>query len=78
MQCPFCRAEMVQGELKSRGSNYFLPKGHKPPKLYTEASMKKVGAFALPPSPFEASLAPRWPVAYWCEICNKILIECEQ
>ena len=78
MKCPFCGAEMVRGELRSRGSNYFLPIGCKPPKWYTEASMKKAGAFALPPSPFKVTFDPQFPFAYWCEACNKIVMDCVQ
>ena len=78
MQCPFCGAEMVEGELRSRGSNYFLPKGQKTPKLYTKASMEKVGAIMLPPDPLEVSLHPQCPIAYWCEGCRKLVIDCEE
>lgn len=79
MQCPFCGTEMVRGELRNNGGNYFLPEGHKAPLLYTENSMKKVGAFMVPPNQHGIfrnnyiSLA-----AYWCKTCNRILIECDQ
>ena len=76
MQCPFCGTEMIRGELKSRGGKYFLPDGHKEPRLYTEGSMKKVGAFMLPPFPLD--MPPHFPTAYWCNMCNKLLIDCEQ
>lgn len=80
MQCPFCGTEMIRGELKSRGGNYFLPEGHKEPRLYTKSSMEKVGAFMLPPGPLDISLNPHFhfPTAYWCNMCNKLLIDCEQ
>lgn len=77
MQCPFCGTRMVRGELRNRGGNYFLPEGHREPKLYSEGSMKKVGAFMLPPSPFDIALRPHFLTAHWCETCNKIIIDCE-
>ena len=75
MQCPFCGAGMVRGELRNRGGNYFLPEGHREPWFYSEGSMKKAGAFMLPPSPL--SFRPRFLTAHWCETCNKIIRDCE-
>lgn len=68
---------MVRGEMKSRGGNYFLPEGHKIPGLYSEGSMKEVGAFILLPKSSDTSFHHYFPTAHLCENCNKIIIDCE-
>lgn len=74
MKCPYCASEMIQGTLRSRGSNYFLPDGEKTPAWYTERSMSKKNAILLPPSPYNAAFPRNWPVAHICKACRKMIL----
>lgn len=78
MQCPFCGAEMEEGTFRSRGCNFFLPKG-KRAAFYTKRCMEKANAVMLPPSPYKMALSSlQWPRAYCCRSCRKIIIEYEE
>ena len=49
-KCPNCGGEIEKGTFRSRGGNFFLPKGEKAPFLYSENSMTKRNAILLPPN----------------------------
>lgn len=78
MTCPFCGKEMTAGQLRSRGANFFLPKGESAPVLYTESALKKRNAVILPPSIFEIAVKSddeTWPEGFVCYECKKIILE---
>lgn len=75
MKCPFCGGEMEEGRLISRGYNYFLPSGERPPwtVIPPKSSLEKKNAVLLPPDRWE--VPPNWPQAHCCRKCRKILID---
>ena len=72
MKCPWCNGEMEQGELRSKGGVYYLPKGEKTPLLYTQWAMKQCNAVYLPP--YLLGYA-EYPTAHICRSCSRIVID---
>ena len=73
MKCPYCDAEMEQGELQSRGGVFFLPEGEAAPKLYTKKEMERHRAISLPP--YLLREPGDYPTAYACRSCRKVFLD---
>ena len=69
-KCPYCGNNLEHGSFRSKGGNFFLPKGEKAPFLYSENSMTKRNAILLPPD----ILYGNYPDAYVCRTCKIIII----
>lgn len=77
MKCPFCGAEMAHGTLHGRGDNFFLPEGETVPMLLSNAALKKHHAIILPPDSFCVALNDKWPPAFWCGKCRRLVVNYE-
>ncbi|MBR4743488.1 MAG: hypothetical protein IK082_04770 [Oscillospiraceae bacterium] len=75
--CPYCGELLEEGELRNRGSNYYLPKDAGLPLWYSKRTMDKKGAIMLPPNPYSISFPPVFPKAWVCRSCKIILIPYE-
>ena len=65
---------MQQGKLRTRGENYFIPKGNKTPMLYTKKGMDKAGAILVSPDCVSANYEENWQTAFLCKECRKIIV----
>ena len=74
MKCPFCGEEMVKGKLRTRGDNYFVPDGCKPPLIYTHKSMENAGAVLVSPKASDAIYERNWQAAFKCDKCRKLIV----
>ena len=71
--CPYCQGLLEEGTFRSWGGNFFLPAGETVPALATEGEFAKKRAIRVQPS--GSSLEnPRWPAAYVCRSCKKIIL----
>ena len=74
MNCPWCGAEMEEGRFHSRGSNHYLPEGHKVTWL-TEKAISAQGGILLPPDPLSVpTLHPELPKVWHCRACRKLIL----
>ena len=75
-KCLYCGGNIEEGTFRSGGGNYFLPKGEKPPSLYSKSAMSKKRAVLLPPEIFSVG-NHQWPAAFLCRNCKIIIIPYE-
>ena len=71
MNCPYCHNEMEEGTFRSRGANFFLPKGSNVTWL-SKKNIQNAKAVMPPPDPWGVSREGL--VAYCCRNCKKIVI----
>lgn len=72
--CPYCKGELEPGRFRSRGANYFLPDGQRPPLWYIRKELEAHNCIMFPPDIIRGGPEP---TAYVCRHCKKMIIPFE-